>query len=154
MPRPLALGRAAYRGARLLRDQWQPPEKLRSLQARRLRALVRHACDHTDFYRRRFDAAGVGPDDVRSPADLGALPITRREDLRAPESLIARGLASTRLLPLPDFDDLSRLVIRHSLRPVLCGLTADVRVVDDVPPEAGGKYRIVKSLVSDHRSRG
>jgi hypothetical protein len=79
---------------------------------------------------------------------------SRAARICAPPSLIARGLASTRLLPLPDFDDLSRLVIRHSLRPVLCGLTADVRVVDDVPPEAGGKYRIVKALVSDHRSRG
>jgi phenylacetate-CoA ligase len=93
MERSRTLGRAAFRGYHLLRDQWQPAERLRSLQAQRLRALVRHAYDHTGFYRQRFDDVGIRPDDIRTAADLAGLPITRREDLRTPESLIARGFA-------------------------------------------------------------
>ncbi|HZA67428.1 MAG TPA: hypothetical protein VE592_10790, partial [Geminicoccaceae bacterium] len=54
-----------------------------------------------------------------------------------------------RVVPLVDFDDSTRLGIQQSLRPVLHGLTAEVRVVDEIPPEASGKYRIVKSLVPE-----
>jgi phenylacetate-CoA ligase len=95
--RPLVLGRAAQRGYRLLRDQRRSPEAVRALQSHRLRAIVRHAYERTEFYRERFDAAGIAPADIREPADLSGLPITVREDLRSPERLIARGAARDRL---------------------------------------------------------
>ena len=95
--RPLVLGRAAHRCYRLLRDQRRPPEAVRALQSQRLRAIVRHAYERTEFYRERFDAAGITPADIREPADLSGLPITGREDLRSPNSLIARGRAPDRL---------------------------------------------------------
>lgn len=59
-----------------------PVEELRALQLERLRWSVRHAYDHVAHYRRAFDAAGVGPDHVRSLADLARLPFTTKATLR------------------------------------------------------------------------
>jgi hypothetical protein len=61
----------------------------------------------------------------------------------------APGQVEVRVVPLVDFDDASRLGIQQSLRPVLHGLTAEVRLVGEIAPEASGKYRIVKSLVPE-----
>lgn len=49
------------------------------------------------------------------------------------------------VVPRPEFDDASRAQIRERLRPVLRGLTAEIRVVDEIAPEPSGKYRIVMS---------
>jgi len=59
-----------------------PPEELRALQLERLRWSVRHAYDHVAHYRRAFDEAGVGPDDIGSLADLARLPFTTKATLR------------------------------------------------------------------------
>ncbi|MFF7635321.1 phenylacetate--CoA ligase PaaK [Kitasatospora sp. NPDC008050] len=59
-----------------------PPEELRALQLTRLRATLRHAYEHVELYRRKFDAAGVGPEDCRSLADLTRFPFTTKADLR------------------------------------------------------------------------
>jgi phenylacetate-CoA ligase len=56
--------------------------ELEALQRERLRATLRHAYENVDFYRRSFDAAGVGPDDCRSLADLARFPFTAKADLR------------------------------------------------------------------------
>ncbi|MFF9038753.1 phenylacetate--CoA ligase PaaK [Streptomyces sp. NPDC014892] len=58
------------------------PEDLRGLQLRRLRATLRHAYDNVELYRKKFDAAGVGPDDCRSLDDLARFPFTTKADLR------------------------------------------------------------------------
>ncbi len=55
------------------------------LEARQLRGLqwtVRHAYEGSPFYRRRLEDAGVGPEDVRTLADVRRLPFTTAEDLR------------------------------------------------------------------------
>ncbi|MEU4081815.1 phenylacetate--CoA ligase [Streptomyces venezuelae] len=57
-------------------------EELRTLQLERLRASLRHAYENVDFYRHSFDAAGVGPDDCRTLADLARFPFTAKTDLR------------------------------------------------------------------------
>ncbi|KRE95244.1 phenylacetate--CoA ligase [Nocardioides sp. Soil774] len=59
-----------------------PVEELRALQLERLRWSVRHAYDNVAHYRRAFDEAGVGPDDVRSLEDLARLPFTTKATLR------------------------------------------------------------------------
>lgn len=58
------------------------PEELRALQLTRLRATLRHAYDHVELYRRKFRAAGVGPEDCRSLEDLARFPFTTKDDLR------------------------------------------------------------------------
>ncbi|MEJ8633196.1 MULTISPECIES: phenylacetate--CoA ligase PaaK [Streptomyces] len=57
-------------------------EELEALQLERLRATLRHAYDHVDFYRRSFDKAGLRPEDCHSLADLGRFPFTAKTDLR------------------------------------------------------------------------
>lgn len=68
---------------RLGRSQWLEHDALQRLQAQKLRRLVRHAYDTVPFHRRRFDAAGIDPGDICTPADLQYLPVTTRADLQA-----------------------------------------------------------------------
>ncbi|WP_045560498.1 phenylacetate--CoA ligase PaaK [Streptomyces sp. FxanaA7] len=58
------------------------PEDLRGLQLSRLRATLRHAYANVELYRKKFDAAGVGPDDCRTLGDLARFPFTTKADLR------------------------------------------------------------------------
>ncbi|MFI1093431.1 phenylacetate--CoA ligase PaaK [Streptomyces sp. NPDC020917] len=57
-------------------------DELRALQLERLRRTLRLAYDHVELYRRKFDAAGVTPDDCRSLDDLARFPFTTKADLR------------------------------------------------------------------------
>ncbi|MER7182077.1 phenylacetate--CoA ligase PaaK [Streptomyces hyaluromycini] len=57
-------------------------EEVQALQLTRLRTTLRHAYDNVELYRRKFDAAGVRPDDCRSLADLARFPFTTKADLR------------------------------------------------------------------------
>ena len=57
-------------------------DELRALQFKRLQATLRHAYANSPSYRRKFDAAGVHPEDCRSLADLRKFPFTTKADLR------------------------------------------------------------------------
>ena len=59
-----------------------PVPELRKLQGERLKTLVRRASDHVPFYRAKFDAQGVKPDDVRGIEDIARLPFTLKPDFR------------------------------------------------------------------------
>jgi phenylacetate-CoA ligase len=69
-----------------------PRERLARLQLRRLRATLQNAYAHVPLHRRRMDAAGLKPADLRSLEDLRALPFTLKSDLREgyPFGLFAR----------------------------------------------------------------
>ena len=56
--------------------------ELESLQFTRLASTLRHAYANNDNYKRKFDAAGVHPDDLHSLADLARFPFTTKADLR------------------------------------------------------------------------
>jgi phenylacetate-CoA ligase len=56
--------------------------ELEALQLTRLRSTVRHAYENNPGYRRKFDALGVCPDDLRSLDDLANFPFTTKADLR------------------------------------------------------------------------
>ena len=69
------------------RDQLDPIEvasadQLAALQLERLRWSLRHAYETVAAHRRRFDEAGVHPDDCHSLEDLARFPFTTKEDLR------------------------------------------------------------------------
>src|SRR6185312_3052087 len=57
-------------------------DEIETLQLERLRWSLRHAYDNVELYRRRFDEAGVHPDDCRSLADLERFPFTTKAELR------------------------------------------------------------------------
>ena len=68
-------------------SQLEPPElldrnRLRALQLERLQWTVRRVHEQVPQYRRKFAAAGVGPDDLKSLADLAKFPFTTKQDLR------------------------------------------------------------------------
>jgi phenylacetate-CoA ligase len=57
-------------------------EELRALQLERLQWSLRHAYDNVPHYRKKFDAAGVKPQDCRALEDLAKFPFTSKADLR------------------------------------------------------------------------
>jgi len=58
-------------------------DEIAALQTRRLKWSLRHAYANVPHYRKKFDAAGVRPDDFRRLEDLAKFPFTTKEDLRA-----------------------------------------------------------------------
>lgn len=57
-------------------------DEIRSLQLERLKWSVRHAYDNVPMYKKRFDEAGVHPDDLKTLSDLAKFPFTYKNDLR------------------------------------------------------------------------
>ena len=57
-------------------------EELQDLQLKRLQWTVRHAYENVPLYTKKFDDAGVHPDDIQTLADVAKLPFTTKEDLR------------------------------------------------------------------------
>ncbi|MFG2791963.1 phenylacetate--CoA ligase PaaK [Streptomyces sp. NPDC048419] len=77
----------ARRGEPLPADLLDDAERMtrpevRDLQLTRLRQTLRHAYDNVELYRRKFDQAGVKPEDCRTLADLARFPFTTKADLR------------------------------------------------------------------------
>lgn len=69
----------------------KPCDELLDLQTDRLSKTVNHAYENVPFYRERFDAAGISPEDIRSPEDLERLEFTTKEELLEyyPDGMVA-----------------------------------------------------------------
>lgn len=77
-------GRETHSLGRMLAEtQYASAAELADLQSGLLRRLVRHAYRHTPYYRERWDAAGLRPDDLRDVRDLAKLPLLEKADARA-----------------------------------------------------------------------
>ncbi len=67
---------------------WEPDrevmdrEELEQLQFERLQSTLTRIYSHVPFYRKKFDALGILPEDIGSLADFARLPFTEKEDLR------------------------------------------------------------------------
>ncbi len=59
-----------------------PISELEKIQEKKLSDLVNYVYQHSGFYRKRFDGAGVKPGDIKTLADLKKLPFTYKSDLR------------------------------------------------------------------------
>ena len=57
-------------------------DELRALQLSRLQWSLQHAYDNVAHYRKKFDAAGVQPSDLKTLEDLSKFPFTAKQDLR------------------------------------------------------------------------
>ena len=62
--------------------EMMPREKLAALQLKRLRQTVSNAYKNVPLHRKRMDALGIKPRDLRTLADLQRLPFTLKADLR------------------------------------------------------------------------
>lgn len=56
-------------------------EQIETLQLERLKHTVHH-CMNSEFYKKRFEEAGISPDDIQSLDDLRKIPFTTKQDLR------------------------------------------------------------------------
>lgn len=59
-----------------------PREEIEQLQLERLQATLNRVYRSVTCYRKKFDQAGIVPEDIRSLDDLAKLPFTTKEDLR------------------------------------------------------------------------
>ena len=57
-------------------------DEIQALQLNRMKWALKHAYQNVPFYRAKFDAVGVHPDDLKSLADLAKFPFTVKQDLR------------------------------------------------------------------------
>jgi len=57
-------------------------DEIQALQLKRIQWSLNHAYKNVPFYRAKFDAAAVHPDDLKGLADLAKFPFTVKQDLR------------------------------------------------------------------------
>ncbi len=57
-------------------------DEIRNLQFERLKKTLSHAYESSPVYRKKFDEAGVHPDDLKTLEDLSRFPFTTKADLR------------------------------------------------------------------------
>ena len=57
-------------------------DEVAALQLQRLKWSLRHAYDNVPHYRKKFDDAGVKPEDLKQLSDLAKFPFTTKQDLR------------------------------------------------------------------------
>ncbi|HKR60142.1 MAG TPA: hypothetical protein VJS64_10450 [Pyrinomonadaceae bacterium] len=85
---------------RLQQAQWLPKEDLQARTEARLARLLRHAAEHTPFYRESYRKLGLSTNDLRTIADLTHLPVIRKSDHRrySPDYFLAANLPAYRRL--------------------------------------------------------
>ena len=87
----LALRRGTFGTLRALeRSQWWPTQRLRELQATKLRQLLSAAYAHCPFYRRRIDQAGVDPAALTLDQLSRLGPLTKADISRHGDAMINR----------------------------------------------------------------
>ena len=59
-----------------------PHEELEAIQLERLQWTAKHCYDNVEFFKQKFDEAGVKPEDIKSLADITKLPFTTKQDMR------------------------------------------------------------------------
>ena len=72
-----------------------PRDQLKALQSERLVKQVKHVWDNVPYYRKKMEAKGVTPDDIKGIEDLHKLPFLTKADLRDayPYGLLAKPLS-------------------------------------------------------------
>ncbi|WP_404991935.1 phenylacetate--CoA ligase PaaK [Cupriavidus pauculus] len=119
-------------------------QDLQALQLDRLKWSLRHAYENSPVYRRKFDDAGVHPDDLRSLADLARFPFTTKKDLRdnypfgmfaVPQDRIARIHASSGTTGKPT-------VVGYTLRDIDTWATVMARSIRASGAKRGDKVHI------------
>lgn len=99
------------------------PSDMEALQSGLLRRVVRHAYRHTEHYRSVMDAAGLSPEDIRSPADLAKLPLL--------EKTAARATGETRTSAAPPYAEVVKTTSGTTGTPMIVKYNAESRVWRD-----------------------
>ncbi|ALD91643.1 phenylacetate-CoA ligase [Cupriavidus gilardii CR3] len=119
-------------------------DELQALQLQRLKWSLDHAYQHSPVYRRKFDEAGVHPEDLKSLADLARFPFTTKQDLRdnypfgmfaVPQDQVARIHASSGTTGKPT-------VVGYTLRDIDTWATVMARSIRASGARRGDKVHI------------
>jgi len=57
-------------------------ETMKAIQSENLKEMLKRCCEKVPFYKKKFDEAGIKPEDIQSIDDLHKLPFTYKTDLR------------------------------------------------------------------------
>ena len=101
-------------------------DKLRKIQLEGLKWTVGHVYNHSPFYRKKLDSAGIRPEDIRSLDDIQRLPLTDKDDLQKDYPFPLRSVP---------FEDIVRIHASSGTtgkRKVLCYTQKDVDVWADI----------------------
>ncbi len=83
----------------LERSQYWTKAQIDAYQNSKLATLVHHAYTNVPFYHDLFDNLKLKPEDIRTKADLGKLPIITKEDLKKnKDKFLARNIAKKELV--------------------------------------------------------
>lgn len=79
--------------AQRLRKSWRMGS-FEQLQTLKLRAILHHAYYNVPFYHRKFEEAGIRPEDIQSLQDLNKIPTTTKSEIQASpiEDMFAKGV--------------------------------------------------------------
>jgi phenylacetate-CoA ligase len=59
-----------------------PRADIQKLQLQKLKEQVKYCYENSSFYRKKFDAVGLKPEDIKTLADIVKIPFTLKSDLR------------------------------------------------------------------------
>ena len=80
------------------RNQWLSRDELASVAWEKQKGLVAHAYKNSPYYRKKYDAAGFQPGDLKTPEDFTRLPLLTKEEIREHlDEMVAQGIDPSRL---------------------------------------------------------
>ena len=82
-------------------NQWLSKDEITALAWEKQKSLVRHAYMHNSFYRRKYDAVGFHPDELRHHDDFSCIPILTKNEIRENiEDIVCDNVSPNRLLTM------------------------------------------------------
>jgi len=64
------------------KSQWWNPTKLRELQEKKIRKMIRYAYNNVPYYRKIFKDINLQPEDIQKREDLAKIPVLTHQDVR------------------------------------------------------------------------
>ena len=108
-------------------SQWWDRERVVEYQWQKLKTLLNYVYVNNSFYRRRFQQAGVHPDDIKSFADLSKIPVlTKAEIVEHFANLISQEYSAKTLVLDKTSGSTGRNLIFYNDRNTLDWMTAAV----------------------------
>lgn len=85
------------------KNQWLKNSELKEVQLKKLHAMIKHAYENTEFYRKKFKDAGIRPEDIKTVEDLKRIPLTTKAELREHSlgSILTKGVDLKRCRVIP-----------------------------------------------------
>lgn len=66
----------------ILKNQWLSPNKIKDIQNKRLRRLIKHAYYNVPYYNKLFSKNNLLPADIKTSDDLQKIPITTKDEIQ------------------------------------------------------------------------